>query len=112
MTPGLWRVVANLTGVWKKANGRVVVTDDNIVVADCRNDELNIGDQRHNAELIAKLPDFVRVLQLAELYFGDLPSSDNDAMELHAKVTLLLNDTGVPLLDPAEGCAELPTWRS
>lgn len=102
MTPGIWRVVQGLTGrLLRSANGKVVVVgDDNVVVADCRNNELTEGDQRDNAHVIAMIPELLATLRLAEQLFGDLPARcvNDDAMELHARMALLLSNAGVPLL--------------
>lgn len=106
MTPGIWRVVTGLTGrLLKSANGKVVVTgEENVVIADCRNDELVEGDQRHNAEVIALLPELLEVLRQAEATFGDLPSRcvDDDTMELHARMALLMQNAGVTPLNRDE----------
>lgn len=111
MTPGIWRVVTGLTGrLLRSANGKVVVVgDENVVVADCRNDELCEGDQRDNAQVIAMLPELLEVLARAEQVFGDLPSRcvSNDAMELHARMALLLHNAGYPLRD-----AEDQSWAA
>ena len=102
MTPGIWRVVTGLTGrLLRSANGRVVVVgEENVVIADCRNNELTEADQRHNAQVIAMLPELLATLRLAEQLFGDLPARcvTDDAMELHARMALMLTNAGIPLL--------------
>lgn len=92
LSAGPWRATLRRFGyVIHDAGGRIVAT-------------IGSGghvtpDQKRDAVAIAAVPDMLPVLLACESYFGDLPSKDVAARELHGRVFEVLVEAGVPVLD-------------
>ena len=60
---------------------------------------LHPDKQKANAVAVAAVPDLLAVLVACENYFGDRPSKDEDARELHGRLFQALVQAGVPVED-------------
>lgn len=88
ITPGRWRVPDDLGGSDAWANG-VTVLNQGRLIADCRG-QVSEHEQRANAKLCAASPDMLDLLREAEIYLGDRPNTDRDAMRLHRRIVAML----------------------
>lgn len=98
MTPGPWSV-GRLMGGFCIKNPRQVI------ICEMRGSQLPHPEHKRNAETIAALPELVETLRLAEVYFGDLPSSDKAALRIHGKIVRALVNAGADLADQDEDAA-------
>jgi hypothetical protein len=91
LTPGHWRVPHDLAGQDEWGNGVVVLggTDGRQLIADCRG-TVSRAEQLGNARMIAAIPALLELLHETELYLGDQPSSDREAMQLHRRVVAVI----------------------
>lgn len=92
MTPGPW-TVGRLMGGFSVLDGK------RTIIAEMRGSRVPYQDHKDNAFAFAALPDLVEVLVAAESYFGDLPSSDKQALRLHGRIARALQQIGVALED-------------
>lgn len=91
MTPGHWRVPQALVGADEWANGVTVMggIDGRQLVADCRG-TVSREEQLSNARMVASIPALLELLHETELYLGDRPNSDKQAMQLHRRIVAVI----------------------
>ena len=91
LTPGHWRVPHDLTGTDEWGNGVVVLggIDGRQLIADCRG-TVPRAEQLGNARMVASIPALLELLHETELYLGDQPNSDREAMQLHRRVVAVI----------------------
>jgi len=91
LTPGHWRVPQDLGGDDAWANGVTVLggIGGKQLIADCRG-TVSRGEQIGNARMVAAIPALLELLHECELYLGDQPSSDKQAMMLHRRVVAVI----------------------
>jgi hypothetical protein len=90
MTPGPW-TVGRLMG------GFCIQDTKRTIIAELRGSRVPYPEHKANAFAFAAMPELVEVMVAAERYFGDLPSSDKQAMRLHGRITRVLGQIGVAL---------------
>lgn len=71
------------------------------IIAELRGSRVPYEQHKDNAIAFAALPDLIDVLKAAELYFGDLPSSDKAALRIHGRIVRALIQVGAELEDAA-----------
>jgi hypothetical protein len=94
MTPGPW-MVGRLMGGFSVMDGK------RTIIAEMRGSRVPYEQHKANASAFAALPELVDTLKLAESYFGDLPSSDKQALRIHGKIVRALLAAGAELAEDA-----------
>lgn len=91
ITPGNWRVPMAMVGQDEWANGVCVMggIDGKQLIADCRG-TVTRSEQIGNARAVAAIPALLELLHECELFLGDLPSSDKQAMQLHRRIVAVI----------------------
>jgi hypothetical protein len=92
MTPGPW-TVGRLMGGFSVMDGK------RTIIAEMRGSRVPYQAHKDNAIAVASLPELVEALQAAESYFGDLPSSDKEALRIHGRIVRALIAAGAELED-------------
>jgi hypothetical protein len=74
-----------------------LLTGARTIIAELRGSRVPYEEHKVNALAFAAMPELVEVLKLAENYFGDLPSSDKNALRLHGRIVRALSQAGIAL---------------
>lgn len=93
MTAGPWRLVMRgfgYTVLGPKGNIVAIIGDGSTRPND---------NQRTDATAIVALPDVLQALAEAEAYFGDRPSKDEGARDVHRTIYDAMVRAGVPVVD-------------
>lgn len=85
--------------VTMRPGGYAVITNDRTTIAEIRDERLAMADRRNIARAIAGIPDVITALLVAETWFGDMPSSNTEALDIHAAIIRGLGAMGVRLQD-------------
>jgi hypothetical protein len=94
MTPGPW-TAGRLMGGFSVSDAK------RTILAELRGSRVPYEEHKANAIAVAALPELIDVLKAAESYFGDLPSSDKEALRLHGKIVRALIAAGAELAEDA-----------
>lgn len=88
MRPGPWRSILRREGYAVVAGEAPLFHTDPV---------LSRNEARDLSRAAASLPDLFELLADMEDYFGDRPRSDDAALDLHRRMTKLMNAVDIPL---------------